>query len=160
MLDDTKPPIESVDEIDGYIGRCITQRREYLSLTQTAFADRLGLSAALAAQFEAGEHRIDPGMLMNIAEVLGVSVLDFFDEDAPGVQSLRNSAFEDAALMRQWRMDSELKSLVQAFLAIPDPKTRRKFLRMMQAISRPISRSKSRATLGNNDHDRPCADTR
>ena len=67
MLEVVKSAIDSVDEIDGHIGRCIARRREFLNITYVkTFAGRVGGFVGLVARFEASERRVDPGMLLDI----------------------------------------------------------------------------------------------
>ncbi|MBT5107373.1 MAG: helix-turn-helix transcriptional regulator [Rhodospirillaceae bacterium] len=137
-----------VDSVDGHIGGRIRRRRQDLRIDKFTFARMLGVTVTVIDQFETGERQIDPWTLFDISEALDVCVVEFFDdlESFVGVDSrevasredarCKKSALGDAAQMRQWRMDRETIELVQAFMSISDPKTRRNFLYMTQDISR------------------------
>jgi len=132
-----------VDSVDGHIGGRIRRRRKELGIDKFTFARKLGVTVTVVDRFETGERRVDPWTLFDISEALDICVVDFFDdlELFNGVASrggvrCEKSALGDAAQMRQWRLDRDTIELVQAFMSISDPKTRRNFLYMTQALSR------------------------
>lgn len=143
MSSDEKDSEIPVDGVDVHIGGRIRRRRQDLGIDKSAFARKLEVTVTVVDQFEKGERRIDPWTLFDISEALDVCVVDLFDDlessdcvDSRDGARFGKPALEDASLMRQWRTDRESMALIQAFRSISDPKTRRNFLYMTQAISR------------------------
>ena len=87
------------DVVDAFVGSRIAFRRAALGLSQTALADRLGVSFQQVQKYETGANRVSASRLHHIAEVLGASVASFFpdrtaderpdDGDADWMTSLR-----------------------------------------------------------------------
>ena len=68
------------DVVDAFVGARIALRRAALGLSQTALADRLGVSFQQIQKYETGANRVSASRLHHIAGVLGVSVASFFPE--------------------------------------------------------------------------------
>ncbi|MBL4721598.1 MAG: helix-turn-helix transcriptional regulator [Alphaproteobacteria bacterium] len=74
--------------IDSHIGLRIRQRRLFLGLTRSEFATSLGCATAQLESFENGATQITAETLFDIAQGLGVEVMDFFQ----GASSYRSNA--------------------------------------------------------------------
>ena len=70
----------SPDGIDAFVGGRIAWRRTALGLSQTALAQRLGISFQQIQKYETGTNRVSASRLHRIATVLGVSIETFFPE--------------------------------------------------------------------------------
>src|ERR1700689_2123137 len=66
--------------IDKHVGSRVRMRRMMLSLSQEKLGDALGLTFQQVQKYEKGTNRIGAGRLQHIAEILGVSITDFFTE--------------------------------------------------------------------------------
>lgn len=65
--------------IDKLVAKRIRTRRMDKGLTQQVLAERVGVASQQIHKYESGISRITAGRLLQLAEALGFSVLDFFD---------------------------------------------------------------------------------
>ena len=77
------------------IGNNIKKMREIAGISQEIFAEKLGLSRATLSAIENGHVAIDSSKLLQIAQILGRPVSDFFEEKAEALALLYRAA-EDA----------------------------------------------------------------
>ncbi len=104
LMDRTKAP----HPIDLAVGRRIRERRLLLGLSQTAVAERIGISFQALQKYERGHIRVSASRLAALAEVLQVSVAYFFDSAAPngeGEPELDRAAVELVRAVRQLPTD-------------------------------------------------------
>jgi transcriptional regulator with XRE-family HTH domain len=73
MLSERKDPRQA-DSTDIDVGRLVRVHRMAQGLSQTALADRIGVTFQQVQKYESGANRISMGRLARIARVLGVSV--------------------------------------------------------------------------------------
>ena len=71
--------------IDAHVGSQVKKRRAVVGMSQTVLANKLGITFQQVQKYEKGANRIGASRLYLIAEILGVTVQDFFDgvEDLP-----------------------------------------------------------------------------
>jgi transcriptional regulator with XRE-family HTH domain len=65
---------DSPDPIDVEVGARIRVRRKYLSLSQSALAEALGLTFQQVQKYERGANRVSASMLVKIATRLDTTV--------------------------------------------------------------------------------------
>lgn len=87
-LSEREPNIKEV------IGRNLKQAREAAELSQEDFAERLGVSRATLSGFENGKVAIDSAKLLRAAQILGMSIADFFKEENQQLALLYRAAEE------------------------------------------------------------------
>ena len=63
-----------------HIGGRMRLRRTMLGLSQESLGDSLGLTFQQVQKYERGANRIGAGRLLQLANVLGVSISYFYDE--------------------------------------------------------------------------------
>ncbi len=68
--------------VDEHVGERVWQRRKLLGMTQTDLGDAIGLTFQQVQKYERGANRIGAGRLYDLARVLDVPVIFFF-EDMP-----------------------------------------------------------------------------
>ncbi|AQR60451.1 hypothetical protein BZG35_01350 [Brevundimonas sp. LM2] len=77
--------------VDLYVGMRIVARRTALGLSQTALAQRVGISSQQVQKYEAGTNRISASRLSAIARTLGQAPGAFFPDGAdtigPGMET-------------------------------------------------------------------------
>lgn len=66
--------------VDIYVGERLKKRRKLLGLTQTELADMLGLSFQQIVKYEKATNRISASRLVDLSNVLEVSISYFFNE--------------------------------------------------------------------------------
>lgn len=88
--------------VDLKIGRKIRELRVSRGLSQTAFAEKIGVSYQQAHKYEKGTNRVAASKLMEIAETLEVPIGLFFDTDQASAPSNENSRM-DLDVARKFR---------------------------------------------------------
>lgn len=78
---------KSTTETDEVVGALIRRQREGLGLSQSAVAQRLGISTQQVQKYEAGKNRISASKLHSMSKALGVEISCFFDEPEVGQDS-------------------------------------------------------------------------
>ena len=66
--------------VDMHIGGRMRLRRTMLGLSQESLGDSLGLTFQQVQKYERGANRIGAGRLLQLANILGVSISCFYDE--------------------------------------------------------------------------------
>jgi transcriptional regulator with XRE-family HTH domain len=115
------------DPRDIEVGRRVRALRLERDMSQTALADRLGLTFQQVQKYEKGVNRIGAGRLQTISEIFGVSITDLFGnaptKETRGEQSVYELV-DSAAALRLLRAytrlsNSKLKqALVQMAVAM------------------------------------------
>ncbi len=110
--------------IDQHVGKRLRERRAVLGLSQTAIADRLGITFQQVQKYERGANRVSASRLYACAQFLEVPP-EFFFEGLEG----SDSGTPDAT-----RSD-EGKELARAYYSIDDPAQRLQVRKLVQAIA-------------------------
>lgn len=129
VMSQKKPEI-----VDIRVGARIRATRQLYRMSQTALAERLGITFQQVQKYEKGSNRVGASRLQAIADVLGVPVADFFATPCaePGEsQSPTMSAENDIIAFLSTREGLELN---RAFARIDDPKIRRKAVELLKAV--------------------------
>ena len=127
--------------MDAHIGGRLRFFRLRAGLSQTALADRIGLTFQQLQKYEKGANRISAGKLLAFSQILDVPVQDFFD-------GLAVPAFQGNAAMPPVlpsRLDYEIFQLVSR-LADGDVKRHVRDLLAALAAGKGRVRGPSRAT--------------
>src|SRR5437867_13171474 len=82
-------------DVKEVIGNNIKKMREIAGISQEVFAEKLGISRATLSAIENGHVAIDSTKLLQIAQILGRPVSDFFEQKAEALALLYRAA-EDA----------------------------------------------------------------
>ena len=112
------------------IGNNIKKMREIAGISQEVFAEKLGISRATLSAIENGHVAIDSTKLLQIAQILGRPVSDFFEEKAEALALLYRAA-EDAVapqdtqrsferFCKAYRELEEIVGVQDALLAPPE----------------------------------------
>ncbi len=80
-------------EIDQYIGQRLRSLRQLRGISQNHIGERTGLTFQQIQKYETGKNRMGGSRIYQIANILGVSPLYFF-EGLPGIH-LQNPAIID-----------------------------------------------------------------
>lgn len=126
----TSPPRgrkKGPDPRDIEVGRRVRALRLERNMSQTALADRLGLTFQQVQKYEKGVNRIGAGRLQNISEIFQVSITDLFSA-APANQHREQSLYElvdSAAALR----------LLRAYTRLPNSKLKQALVQMAVAMA-------------------------
>ena len=116
----------NAERVDNHVGSMFRTRRQELGLSQTAIADRLGVTFQQVQKYERGMNRISASRLHDLCEILGVPVEYFFD-------GLDSEIGEPDGLDLN---DPELVELVNAYMGIPRQMTRARLSAMLRSVAR------------------------
>jgi len=117
------------DEVDVFVGARISLRRAALGLSQTALANRLGISSQQVQKYETGQNRISASRLHRTAMVLGTSVDSFFPPAATGPA---DDAMED---LRAIASSADGRAVAAGFPRIADRSVRKSVAILVRALS-------------------------
>ena len=76
-----KNSARSSSAVDGFIGMRMRKRRQDLNMTQTALAEKLGVSTQQVQKYESGKNRVSAGRLFDICKALNVPLSSMFEQD-------------------------------------------------------------------------------
>jgi transcriptional regulator with XRE-family HTH domain len=121
----TKAP----NPVDRHVGS-----RMLIGMSQEKLGEALGITFQQIQKYEKGTNRIGASRLHHIARVLGVPI-EFFYEGAPQVGAVQGFAESPASgYVADFLTTSEGLELVKAFIAIKDPKVRRRIVDLAKAL--------------------------
>ena len=116
---------ESPDPIDIEVGARIRVRRKFLSLSQSALAEALGLTFQQVQKYERGANRVSASMLVKIAAKLETSVGDLVGENDQDRHS--HDVYQKLA-------SPGALELLEAFVRMPDPEARRAVVTLVRVL--------------------------
>jgi len=119
--------------IDAYVGGRIRLRRVQLGMSQTALAERIGVSFQAVQKYESGDIRISASRLYEAAQVLEAPPAYFFEgyPDSLAAANLAQATL-DAMDAPQQR---EIMSLIRGFYGIRDRHVQTEILRLIARLA-------------------------
>ena len=117
------------DSIDKLVGRNIRIQRLATGLSQTELAQQLGVPFQQVRKYEKGVNRIGCGRLFQIARILGLHVMDFFDGSDAGKPAVARN-------VRDLISEPQAFRLVEAFSVIEDRRLRRSVVELVKKIAK------------------------
>jgi transcriptional regulator with XRE-family HTH domain len=133
--DDIKPLGEfyDLDCIDRYIGGRIRKRRTILGMTQKELAEAVDLTFQQIQKYEQGVNRVGASRLYQLAHVLKVSILYFFQKDSDSPFVGLQEPVADAYIADP--LSKEAAELVYVFYQIRERKVRRRILELAKVLA-------------------------
>ncbi len=105
------------DPVDVHVGGRIKLRRQLLGLSQGKVAVALGLTFQQVQRYEKGASRVSASRLLEIASVLNVPILFFFD-DMPSEMAGPTATPSDVSELK------DTAAFARTYTTIQDPKLR------------------------------------
>ena len=118
---------------DFIVGKNIRIYRIRAQFSQTALAERIGVTFQQVQKYEKGTNRIGASRLQQISQILQVPVPFFFD-GAPGQSGAIVEIAESDLYVSDFLATSDGLALVKAFMCIEDAKLRRAVVRLVEEI--------------------------
>ena len=116
-------------QTDIVVGRNIRIRRLAKNMSQTALAERLGITFQQIQKYEKGINRVGASRLMQISEVLDVPVHAFFD--GAGAEAEAIAAESPLELIA----DPQALRVARAFARITESRLRRSVMGLIEDIA-------------------------
>jgi transcriptional regulator with XRE-family HTH domain len=116
---------DSPDPIDVEVGARIRVRRKYLSLSQSALADALGLTFQQVQKYERGANRVSASMLVKIAAKLETTVGALVGENDPDRHS--HDVYQKLAA-------PGALELLESYSRMPDADARRAIVTLVKVL--------------------------
>ena len=128
---------KSPNSIDAYVGSRVRMQRLVRGMSQEKLGEQLGVTFQQVQKYEQGTNRIGASRLQNIANVLGVPVSFFFQQESneplslDGVSEFTSQTNDLSSFMTT----KEGLTLNRAFMSISDPKVRRTILALVKSVA-------------------------
>ena len=128
--------------IDVHVGARIRLRRTLLGMSQERLAEAIGLTFQQVQKYEKGSNRVSSSRLVDIGNVLDVSIPYFFDEMGAGVQKQTPAMVVNAKKLPEADHEKdpmvrrETLELVRAYYRIPDPTVRKRLADMVKTVAK------------------------
>ncbi len=122
--------------IDIHVGSRVRMRRVLLGMSQEELGRNLGLTFQQVQKYEKGTNRVSASRLAQIAEILGVTPMFFFDalpEGATGTK--KNGQAANKPPIESILQSPDGLQLNRAFARIEDPKVRRSLVDLVRAVA-------------------------
>ena len=117
---------EAPDPIDVEVGARIRVRRKFLSLSQSALAEALGLTFQQVQKYERGANRVSASMLVKIAAKLETTVGALVGENDPDRHS--HEVYQRLA-------STGALELLDAYTRMADPEARRALVTLVKVLA-------------------------
>lgn len=121
------------DPIDTFVGTRIALRRAAMGLSQTALAQRLGVSFQQVQKYEAGANRIPASRLHRLAVVLATSPAAFFPPGEADVSGDSADSWMTGLVFLTGTPEG--RTVASSFPLIADRETRRSVARIVEALA-------------------------
>ena len=130
------------DPVDVHVGDRLRLRRNTLGLSQKQLGKAAGLTFQQIQKYERGTNRMGASRLFQLARILDIPVVWFFEDMASG-PGIKNRGFAESGQtplegappgLDQVMSRRETAELLRAWYRIADPKQRRKTLGLIKAM--------------------------
>lgn len=129
---DDRRSARSATPADAHIGMKIRIRRIQLDLSREKLGARLGVTAQQIQKYERGMNRICAGRLLEVANVLDVPVMYFFE----GIQndSPQGAVEEELDALSLALDDASTVRLLRMFSKVRDPRLKSRVVNIVEAV--------------------------
>jgi transcriptional regulator with XRE-family HTH domain len=126
--------------IDVHVGTRVRMRRTIVGLSQSALAEKMGITFQQVQKYERGSNRISSSRLFDLVRILDVPISYFFDEmgsdiakQSPG--ALQGRVPKALEIHQDPAAKRETLELVRAYYRIEDPQMRQRLTNIIRAIA-------------------------
>lgn len=120
----------AVHPVDRHVGQVIRARRRTLQMSQTAVAEKLGISFQQLQKYERGTNRVSASALHGLSLALDLPMARFFD----GLPHSENAEARGRDLVAEMVATPEGPALAEAFLSLPPGQIRLRLTALARAI--------------------------
>ncbi len=126
--------------VAGHVGERVRLRRKLLSMTQTDLGKAIGVTFQQAQRYESGANRIGASRLLDLARVLDVPVIFFFEDMPTAVAAISPATKRRGKAKKLPRHEPDLMvkqetlKLVRAYYKIEDADVRQQVSLLTRAM--------------------------
>ncbi|TPP05861.1 helix-turn-helix domain-containing protein [Rhizobium glycinendophyticum] len=120
--------------IDMHVGSQIRLHRKMIGMSQTALAERLGITFQQVQKYEKGTNRVGASRIQGIASILGIKVNALFPNSLLGPDQEASGGSEGREL-EAFAASTEGFALNQAFTKIKSANVRRRIVALVCALA-------------------------
>jgi len=113
--------------LDAMVGARISMLRVNRGMSQTMFAERIGVTFQQVQEYERGASRVGASRLSQIASVLGVSVGELFESSQPESPGLNSSV--------RLLAEPEALRVLKAYARTTNPRVRLCIAKLVESIA-------------------------
>ena len=124
--------VKARDPIDAEVGHRIRIHRNARGMSQTALAEKLGLTFQQVQKYEKGVNRVGAGRLTRIAAILSIPVGALLGAEAE--RSKPQSSSEGSNVLECLSMPGAVR-LVQAYAQLPTPALRSTIVDLVEQMA-------------------------
>jgi transcriptional regulator with XRE-family HTH domain len=121
-----------IDAVDIRVGKRVRAYRISLGMTQSALAEKVGVTFQQIQKYENGANRMAGSRLKEVAAVLGVPIAALFGEDESGGNA------NTYVLLTEILFQPHVTRLLRAFHAIKDAKKRLALVKLAECMRQNI----------------------
>lgn len=124
------------DPVDKFVGGRVKMRRLMIGISQEKLGDALGLTFQQVQKYEKGTNRISASRLQQIAHILRVPILFFFEgaPQQPG-QPKGSGEAPSPTYVSDFLASRDGLALTKAFMALKSAKLRRCIVALVEQIA-------------------------
>lgn len=131
------------DSVDIHVGQRLKVRRSLLGLSQEKLAEAIGVTFQQIQKYEQGMNRISAGRLYQIAKVLQVPIVYFFENISTSADTIKALGLSDnkqeSFLSEDLMQNKETIELVSIYYSIKDPKMRKDIIKFIKSMAQHTS---------------------
>lgn len=129
-------PRKQSNPIDALVGGRVRLRRTLIGMSQEKLGELLGLTFQQVQKYEKGVNRVGAGRLFNIAHILGVPIVYFYEDVQNGSSGRQPGFAEEGASspVFEFVAKGEGLQLSLAFMKIKDAKVRKRLLELVKSL--------------------------
>lgn len=120
--------------IDMHVGSQIRLHRKMIGMSQTALAERLGITFQQVQKYEKGTNRVGASRIQGIASILGIKVNLLFPNSLLGLDQ-EASGGRAGLELEAFAASAEGFALNQAFTKIKNTNVRRRVVALVSALA-------------------------
>jgi transcriptional regulator with XRE-family HTH domain len=125
---------KSPSPIDKHVGSQIRLHRKMIGMSQTALADRLGITFQQIQKYEKGTNRVGASRIQGIASILGIKVSVLFPTSQSGSDH-EATANKEGLAIETFAASTEGFALNQAFTQIKNVDVRKRVVALVCAMA-------------------------
>ena len=127
-------PKRGVNTVDAHVGHRVRLRRMLLGMSQERLGELLGLTFQQIQKYENGTNRCSAGRLFDVARILCVPIIFFYEDIDPSVRADGFAEGKERPPVMEFLSRGEGLKLSLAFMRIRDVNVRRRIFDLVRSL--------------------------